>query len=1027
MRNKIRYIRLIGLIFVLIVGSSLTFAQNKSKRKSAKKPLVEVVSIVTDEKGNPLKNVSIICGEGAVVLYTDAKGRFQTKVENDATVMVEALGYEDKVYKLTGSNIVPEKIVLKKEPLFLTEESLVNRADGGKTYKGNEVGATSVLENGQFGTFPDLTLTNMLQGKMLGLQVRSTVSGLGNNTPDLFIRGQHGMSENTAIVIIDGVERPAADLIPEEIERIELLKDATAKILYGARAANGVLWVTTRRGKANRRIYNATAEAGVVQMTRTPDFLNSYQYANLYNEARANDGLTPYYNQKQLEGYKNSKGANDLLYPNVDLYDQLLNKNANYRKVSFDMTGGTDRVRYALIAGYVGGSGFEDVTYTPQLHRLTLRGNLDFNVTDFLTISADVAGRMEMRKWGQLDCGQVFTALSTHRPNEYPLTMSPEETGLASSDGIPLFGASLLRPMNAYAETMYGGYTDERYTRSQTNIGLKFDLDMLTKGLKAGAFLSFDNYDYLQLSLSKVYPTYAIKTYRNFAGEEQIMYTQMKKTDVATSQSRKSTTLQQTLGWNAFAAYENTFNQKHDVSARLTYMYSKTTNQGVTQDIINANYALRLNYMYDRRYAVEADMALMGSNRFKSGNKYFFSTAGGLAWILSNEDFLKDNEYVNFLKLKTSAGILGYDRSTEHLLYERAWSQDGSFRFGTTNNGATAYYSTFVRAGNPNLKWEKAAEWNIGVEGLFLNNRLYTEMNYFREKHTDIIGSVDASYGDYTGNFTYQDNMGSVLNHGIEGMFTWSDRINDWSYSVGANFVWSKNKVLKWNQVKHGEEYRYTVGRSTDAMMGLVAEGLFGKDVAINGHAPQTFADYQEGDIAYKDLNGDKIIDGRDVKELGNSFPRTTLGIDFNVSYKGWGLYLQGYSELGVHTWATNAYYWNNGEGKYSKLALDRYHPANNPTGSYPRLTTTAGENNFRNSSFWLKNTSFFRMKNVELSYTFNQFSPSSVVKKMKVFARGANLFVLSSVKDLDPELLNAGVTNYPVTRTFTGGVSFVF
>lgn len=240
--------------------------------------------------------------------------------------MVEALGYEDKVYKLLGSNIVPEKIVLKKEPLFLTEESLVNRADGGKTYKGNEVGATSVLENGQFGTFPDLTLTNMLQGKMLGLQVRSTVSGLGNNTPDLFIRGQHGMSENTAIVIIDGVERPAADLIPEEIERIELLKDATAKILYGARAANGVLWVTTRRGKANRRIYNATAEAGVVQMTRTPDFLNSYQYANLYNEARANDGLTPYYNQKQLEGYKNSKGANDLLYPNVDLYDQLLNK-----------------------------------------------------------------------------------------------------------------------------------------------------------------------------------------------------------------------------------------------------------------------------------------------------------------------------------------------------------------------------------------------------------------------------------------------------------------------------------------------------------------------------------------------------------------------------------------------------------------------------------------------------------------------------------------------------------------------------
>lgn len=932
---------------------------------------------------------------------------------------------KNKYMRLIGLVFV---LIGSSDPAFAQDSLAVSRPDGGKTYKANEVGATSVLENGQFGTFPDLTLTNMLQGKMLGLQVRSTASGLGNNTPDLYIRGLHGMSENTAIVIIDGVERPMVDLMPEEIERIELLKDATAKILYGPRAANGVIWVTTRRGKANQPIvYNATAEIGVAQMTRTPVFLNSYQYANLYNEARANDGLSPFYNQEKLAGYKNSKGANDLLYPNVDLYDQLLNQSANYRKVSFDMTGGTDKVRYALIAGYVGGSGFEDVTYTPQLNRLTLRGNLDFNVTDFLTISADVAGRLEMRKWGQLDCGQLFSALSSHRPNEYPLTLSPEETGLtADSDGIPLFGASLLRPMNAYAETMYGGYTDERYTRAQTNFGMKLDLDMLTKGLKAGAFLSFDNYDFLQLSLSKVYPTYAINAYRNFAGEQEIRYTQMKKTNVATSQSRKSTTLQQTLGWNAFASYEKTLN-KHDLSARLAYQYSKTTNQGVAQDIINANYTLRLNYMYNQRYAVEADMALMGSNRFKPGNKYFFSTAGGVAWILSNEDFLKDNKYVNFLKLKTSAGILGYDRSTEHLLYDRAWTQDGNFKFGQTANGTTAYLSTFVRAANPNLKWEKAAEWNIGVEGTFLNNRLYTEMNYFREKHSDIIGSVDASYGDYTGSFTYQDNMGTVLNHGLEGMFTWSDRVKDWAYSVGANFVWSKNKVLKWNQVRHGEDYRYTVGRSTDAMMGLVAEGLFGKDIMMNGHPVQTYADYQEGDIAYKDLNGDKMIDDRDMKQLGHTFPRTTLGIDFNLSYKGWGLYLQGYSELGVDTWATNAYYWNSGEGKYSKLALDRYHPVNNPSGTYPRLTTTAGENNFRNSSFWLENTSFFRMKNVELSYTFSHFSPGSVVRKMKVFARGANLFVISSVKDLDPELLGAGVTNYPVTRSFTGGVSFVF
>lgn len=913
-------------------------------------------------------------------------------------------------------------------PGFSQTKSAVNRADGGCTEKEIEVGATSVLESDQMGTFPDLSLTNMLQGKILGLQVRSTVSGLGNNTPDLYIRGQHGMSENTAIVVVDGVERAAADMIPEEIESIEVLKDATAKILYGPRAANGVIWITTKRGKAQKNVYNFSVEAGAVQMTRMPEFIDSYQYASLYNEARVNDGLIPYYTQQQLDGYKNSKGANDMLYPNVNLYETLLNKFSNYRKVSFDMIGGSNKVRYALVVGYVGGSGFEDVAYTPQLNRLTLRGNLDFEVTDYLAVSADVSGRMESRKWGQLDCAQTFSAASTHRPNEYPLTMTPEESGLAaSSDEIPLFGGSVTYPSNAYAEAMYGGYTDERYMRSQTNVGLKLNLGMLAKGLKAGAFISFDNYDYLQLSLSKVYSTYAVDPYIDFNGNETIKFTELRKQEVATSQSRRSTTLQQTLGWNAYASYDNVLNDVHNLSARVAYMYAKSTNQGVTQDRINSNVTFRLGYTYDRRYALEGDVALMGSNRFNGKNKQFLSAAGGFAWIASNESFLKNSRIVDFLKFKASAGILGYDRSTDHLLYNTAWSQDGSFKFGTTNNGDVAYNTTFVQLANPALKWEKVIEMNVGAEAAFFADRLYVETNYFREIHKDIIGSVDADYGDYVGDFKYLDNVGSVFNQGVEGMIRWSDTRNDWSYSVGANVVMTKNKVLAWNQVRHGEEYRYTVGHSTDAMRGLVAQGLFGKDVDIKTHPYQTFADYQEGDIAYLDKNEDGIVDERDVVELGNSYPRTTIGIEASVNYKGWGLYVHGYSELGVHSWANNAYYWNMADGKYSALALDRYHPVNNPDGSYPRLTTTTGKNNFRQSSFWLMDTSFFRLKNVELSYTFDDFSKNIALSKLKVFLRGTNLFVLSAVKDLDPELLNAGVTNYPVTRTFTAGLSFKF
>lgn len=888
----------------------------------------------------------------------------------------------------------------------------------------NGVGAVSGLEHGEFDTYPDLTLNNMLQGRIAGLQVRNIVHGVGNNVADMYIRGQHGMSTNAALVIIDGVERPLADLIPEEIERIEVLKDATAKILYGARAANGVVVVTTRRGEARaERTYHINAEMGITSMTRMPKWVNSYEYVNLYNEACLNDGLSPYYSQEQVEGYRNSTGAFDPLYPDIDWQKEFMKNSATYRKVTFDMAGGSNNVKYALVAGYVGSGGFEDASYNTSLNRLTLRGNLDFSITDFLSVSAGISGRMEMRKWAQMTCVDLYTAASTYRPNEYPLILSPEATGLTPSEDVPLFGASLLRSKNVYAEQRYGGYTAERYTRAQTDFGVKLDLGRWVEGLAAGAYLSFDNYDFLQLSLSKKYPAYAPVSYVGASGDTVTEYRQVQQINVATDQSRNSTTLQQTLGWNAYARYYNTIG-KHTLSADLAYQYSKTTNQGVTQDIINSNTSLSLNWSYDGRYVIEADGALMGSNRFQKGNKFFMSAAAGAAWIISNESFLKGSRNVNLLKLKLSGGLLGFDSATSHLLYERAWEQSGSFRFGTTANGSTAYITNFIRNANPDLKWEKSLEMNLGVEGLFFGSRLKVEADWFRETHYDIIGLNDAAHGDYIGDFVTYKNMGSVFNQGIDAAVEWTDSKGDFTYSVGANVLWSKNKVLEWDQVLHGETYRYTVGNSTDAMFGHVAEGLFGKDVPLEGHEQQAFGHYQEGDIAYSDLNGDGVVDGRDVKVLGNTFPRTTLGINIDLRYRGWGLYILGYAELGVYKWASNSYYWNYGENAYSVLALDRWHPVNNPDGSYPRLTTTDDANNWQNSTFWLKKTDWFRLKNIELSYTFDNFR-NSLLKDIKVFVRGANLFVLSSVPELDPELLDAGLTNYPVTRTFTIGATF--
>ncbi len=1016
------------LLGLLIVFSST--AQNKNARRSgtSKTTIVEINAVVQNESGKPIKEAQIISGEGAIVLFTNSNGEFKAKVPSNAIVLIEALGYKDKSYNLSQI-LIPAVITLESEAVYASKKHLVELADGTTITQRNMVGAVSTIQGNKLLAYPDLVLSNSLQGKAAGLIVRNNVSGLGNNIPSFFVRGLHANSGNEAVVVVDGIERPFEDLLPEEIESIQVFKDATSKILYGPRAANGVLWVTTRRGDRNRSALKVSAEAGISTMTRLPEFLNSAQYAPLYNEARVNDGLIPFYSQTQLDGYTSSTGVNDLLHPNVDYYKEFLNTSTNYKKAVLELNGGTNTVRYSVVAGFTGSDGYEKAAAKSTLNRFNLRGNLDVEITDYLSLVAGVSGRMEMRAWGAKDGGQTFSALSSHRPNEYPFTISPENLGipLDSTSGLPHFGASLRQTDNMYAAMMYGGKTAERYANNQTNLGLNFKLDRITKGLKAGAFITFDNYDYYRENQLHSNAVYAVNTYHTQAGILDTLYTQMKKYEKATRKSRANAETSRSLGMRANVGYENQFGL-HNISANLAYNYAKYETKGVGQDVINANYTTHINYMYNQKYIVELNTAYMGSNRFGAGNKFFLAPAVGASWIISNEEFLNKSENINFLKLKASYGVLGYDRSTAFLLHNRAWSDQGSkVSFGEQNNGKTPNITAFNRDASPNLKWEQSAEFNVGIEGLFLNQKLNAELNYFNEKRSNIIGFNGVNYVDVLGDYTFSTNMGSVTNQGVEALINWSDKVGDLRYSVGGNVIWSKSKLLAWNQVLHGEEYRYSIGKPTDAMFGQQALGLFGKDIALANHPAQTFGPYQEGDIAYKDLNNDKIIDSRDVEMLGNSFPRTTFGLDINLQYKGWGLIAYGYAEVGVNKWTNNTYYWNRGEDKYSVKVLDRYHPANNPTGTYPRLTTTTGENNFTNSSFWLINTDFFRLKNVEISYTFNNKAFDAVAKQIKIFARGANLALLSKVKDLDPELLNAGVNNYPVSMNLTGGVTFKF
>lgn len=999
-----------------LFGTIANAAPQKKAAPARKANAVVVInSRVTDQDGKPIEDAVITSGEGALTSYTDNSGKFSIKSKVDAVILVEAAGFKDAVINVKAG--VPATIKLTKEPLRRGSKDLRSRSDGGADYQHDIASAIGVVDVDKLEKYPDLTLANALQGSAAGLMAISGDGGLGNNGTSLFVRGRIGGGSG-ALVVVDGIDRAIGDLAVEEIGSIEILKDASAKILYGPRATDGVILVTTKRGAENKRIIKVSAEYGVSQSTRVPTFLNSYDYANLYNEARRNDGLGDYYLPYQIEGYKNSTGENDLLYPNIDWYSMFAKPLGTYRKASAQFIGGNNRVKYSVVAAYTGGSGTERVAKPTQINRFNVRGNLDIRINDFLTATADVAARLQWRNYFGMTSGSLYSKISTYRPNEYPFIINPENIGMEpNEDGTPFYGGSAKHSDNVYADMVYGGDKSEQYVNTQTNFGLNFDFDKYVKGLFADAFITFDNYSSTNSSLSRAYPTYAIDEYLDEEGVQQMRITQLKKLNQSDDITITSHSTKRALGFRVDGGYKRNFGD-HGLTAIAAFRYHKIDMLGARQDCVTTNTTLRLGYSYKNRLFVEAIAGLAGSNQFK--NKKFLPVgSASIAYVILEEPFLK---------VKASGGRLGYNSNSNYLLYNTAWRDSGNYALGNNNN-TSAHTTALIRVGNPDLGWETQEEANLGVEGAFLRNRLIFEVNGFFEQRDNRILGLGSKYSSLIGDYLPQFNYGIVRNAGAELEIAWNDKATggDFRYEIGANVTFARDWMFRNSQLPGVEDYRTAIGRPTSSIMGLKSEGLFGKDVPLEGHAKQMFGYYTIGDVAYKDMNGDGYVDDHDVTYLGQSFPLASLGINIDLKYKGFELYLLGTANLGQTVQLNNQFYQNTGIESYSTYALNRYHPVNNPDGFLPRLTSTTGNNSYRTSDVWIADGSWFRLKDVEFSYTFENRKAGIGYKTIKIFLRGTNLFVLSGIKELDPERLDAGINNTPAYRTMTGGISIGF
>lgn len=1014
--------------FTFIFLAALLFAAPMQAQKKKATKTVNITGQIVDQKGIPVMNATVTSGEGTISVLSDAQGNFKIKTKANSPILVEAIGFETEILRPEDGGL-PETITLTTANHFASNRDYIGRADGGKTLQRDLVGAVSKIDVEKMKLYPDLSLTNTMQGLASGLIVRAGNGGLGNNTGGLYVRGISGLGNQQAIVVVDGIERTIDDVIAEEIQSVEVLKDATAKALYGPRAANGVLLVTTKRGEEGRKIIRASAEFGALLNTKVPEFLDSYDYTRLYNEARANDGLAPRYSEKQIEGYKNSKGANDPFYPDVDWYDKFLYNHSLFRKAALEFSGGSKRARYSLVAGYLGGSGLEKIGKRTNTNQFNLRGNLDIMISRVISVKADVAGRIYTRKRAFRNAAEIIQTLNRNKPNEFPLTIEPEILGMVpSQDGIPFFGASERVNNNLYADLKYSGKVQDRYTRGQTNIGIDFNFDHLVKGLKAEAYVTFDDYTEVNQKLENKYATYAIVHY-DYDDMDKEVYRAIQLSRDQTDPNQRITGEQtrRMFGWRGNISYANTFN-KHSIGGLFSARYSNYEVGGTKQDNKNINYSLRVNYDYDKRYFFEVSTSVMGSNLYNGADKYFVAPTAGFAWVLSNERFLQSVKWIDFLKLKASAGILGYDGNATAQRYSVQWEEGSRWQSGNNNN-ETFYMMNILTMGNPDLKWEKSYEFNVGVEALLLSNRLYTEINYFSENRRDIIG-VNTNYSSTLGDYSWLENIAETTNRGVDAHISWSDKSasNDFKYKIGLNFTFSRNVINKTDETPGIEPYRSVIGKRSDAIITYRYAGLFGKDVRIEDHPTQRLGYYTVGDIAYKDLNKDGIVDQRDQEMIGHTFPATTWGLDLDFNYKGFGLYMLFTAETNVMKSLANNYFQNYGEDNYSVLAWDRYHPDNNPTGTQPRLTTsTANGNSYRASEFWHQRAGFFRLKNIEISYTFRNKMGTAFYDSLKLFVRGTNLFVLTPMKDVDPERVLAGIDNYPTYRGITGGLSISF
>ncbi len=984
---------------------------------------ITVTGKVTTQDGTPLPGVSVTLKGTTTATLTDTEGAFMLDVAQDGILIFSFAGYTTKEVPVNG-NVHMGTVVLDKgdelNRLIHTafKDEKANEVLGGVSYFNVE----EVMDENYF----TYTLDNLYT----------------------FVSGYNGSSiwgYDNVEAIIDGVPRSLSNVKPDEIESISFLKGAQAVALYGSRGANGVILVTTKRGKQQDMKISARANTGVYVDKVYPEFLSAAEYMSYYNQARKNDGLDPLYSDEVI--YNTASGKNPYRYPDVDFYSSdYISKFSNRTDVTAEINGGSKFARYYSNVSYFNTNSNLKFGEGDNLgtDRFSIRGNVDMDFNDYISAAVDANVTMYNSKGYVTNSSDYWAMASSMRPNRVsPLIPTSYISQYATDaqelmkledniyDGQFLAG-STTDQNNIFADLLYAGKTKATERQFQFDLRLDFNLSPLLEGLSFHTQASMDYNSAYNTSFTDKYAVY-VPTWTNVNGKDEIVSLEKLNEDVHSGVQNISTRYNnRTTAFAAHFDYKNSFGS-HNISSMLLANGYQIENTGDYHHIANANLGLDVHYDFAKRYFAAFTAAVPYSAKLKEGSRAGFSPSLSLGWNVSNESFFNKGLISN-LMLSVSASDLRQDIDIEdYYMYLGAYATGGYVSWG--NSGGQPGFQS-KSADNPDFGFIHRKELSANVRLGMMENSLTFDFSAFTSLTTGLVyqprGSYP-SYYDYNGsNFIPNLNYNENLRRGFDLSINYRKTFGEVKFCAGINATYINAKAHKRDDSLHEFDYQNEQGTNLNAIWGYECLGFFKDEADIAASPDQSSfgATIRPGDLKYKDQNGDGIIDSKDIVDLGEvngwQFGAPyTMGINLSAAYKGFTLYVLGIAQTGFSSVYNGTYYWPAGDDKYSANVRDAWTPETAASAKYPRLTTGSDENNRQTSDFWMTKISRFDLTRVQLTYDLPStlFQNNRVISGVSVYVSGSNLATIS--KESDKLTLNVGAAAQ--TRFYNLGVKVNF